>query len=153
MHAAPQYDDPFHESRQPVAPLVMVAVNGEARRTQLQELLWGAGFDVVLLDTGPQLLQYLYNSVAHEARPDLVICDAELEGIDGAQVCKISRAQDTLLPFIVLARPGTPGDFDSLELSDDACVLPADVEPRELKAAVLQLVGVPDERESLQAAP
>lgn len=153
MHAAPPYDDPFHESRQPSAPLVVIAVSGDQRRAQLQELLWGSGFDVVLLETGAQLLQYLYNSVAHEARPDLVICDAELDGIDGAQVCKISRAQDTLLPFIVLARPGTPGDFDSLELSDDACVLPADVEPRALKAAVLQQVEVPDERESLQATP
>ena len=143
MHVAPQIADPFHEQKQQLSPLVVVALHDATRRESMQALLARAGFDVVVLDTGAQLLQYLYNSVAHEARPDLVICDAELDGIDGAQVCKISRAQDTLLPFIVLARPGTPGDFDSMELNDDACVLSSDVDPQELTAVVQTLAGNP----------
>ncbi len=143
MHAVPEYADPFHEraEQQPVAPLVVVAMNEPGRRDRVIEALEDAGFDVVVLDTGAQLLQYIYNSVAHEARPDAVVCDAELDGIDGAQVCSISRAQDTLLPFVVFARPGTPGDFDFMELNDDACVVPADVEPATLMDEVRRLTG------------
>jgi CheY-like chemotaxis protein len=144
MHAAPAHSsDAFSEHAQPLAPLIVVAGTDALRRGAICEMLSGQGYEVTELDTGAQLLQYLYNSVVHETRPDLVVCDAELEGIDGAQICKISRAQDSLLPFIVFARPGTPGAFDSMELSDDACVLPADVDLEELRAAVLQLAGSP----------
>ena len=143
MHAAPQSADAYELQTQPASPLVVLAQSDPERRAVTQMLLLDAGYDVVVLDTGSQLLQYLYNSVAHEARPDLVVCDAELEGIDGAQVCKISRSQDTLLPFIVLARPGPAGAFDSMELNDDACVFEPDVEPETLMAEVLRLAGHP----------
>jgi len=122
---------------------VVVAEGDPDRRDRVAERLMSDGYDVVALETGAQLLQYLYNSLVHETRPDLVICDAHLEGIDGSQICKISRAQNTLLPFIVLARPGEPGAFDSLELYEDACVLASDVGLDELRAAVVRLAGGP----------
>jgi len=143
MHAAPAYSDELDHRSHEQNALVVVAEGDAQRRDRIADMLVHEGYEVLALETGAQLLQYLYNSVVHESRPNLVICDAELEGIEGAQVCKISRAQDTLLPFIVLSRPGTAGDFDSLELSDDACVLPSDVELPELRAAVFRLAGAP----------
>jgi len=140
MHVAPAIDDSFHESRQPGSARVVLALNEVSRLERIGELLVGRGYEVVALRDGASLLQYLYNSVVHESRPDLVICDAELEGVDGAQICMISRAQNSLLPFIVIARPGGPGAFDSMELSDDAVVLPADVDLDDLKAAVSRLL-------------
>ncbi|MBL8954503.1 MAG: response regulator [Myxococcaceae bacterium] len=140
MHAAPMVEDAFHETRQPASPLVVLALNDGARCAALEQALTADGYEVVTMRDGAALLQYLYNSVTHEARPDLVVCDAELDGVDGAQVCLISRSQDALLPFIVIARNGPAGAFDSLELFDEACVLSADVDLEELKAAVRRLL-------------
>jgi CheY-like chemotaxis protein len=141
MGAATLYSE--EPQRTPGSILVVLAAADPDRREAIARMLRGEGYELVALETGAQLLQYLYNSLAQQTRPDLVICDAELEGIDGAQVCIISRAQDELLPFIVVARDGVAGDFDSLELADDACVVCADVDLDELKANVVRLAGDP----------
>jgi CheY-like chemotaxis protein len=143
MHAAPSYADEFHESTQPSRTVVVLAASDDDRRDALAEQLTAEGYEVVAYKTGPELLQHLYNSVVHEARPDLVICSAELQGIDGAEVCRISRAQDSLLPFIVLAPMRDDDSNPLVELSDDACVLPASVDFEQLRAEVFRLVGAP----------
>lgn len=143
MNAAPHWAEDLDAHRQPDATLIIVAEGDVSRREAVSDMLLREGYDVMSFDSGAELLQYLYNSISHQLGPALVICDAELAGIDGAQVCKISRAQNTLVPFIVLARPGTPGAFDSMELVDDACVLNADVDLAELKASVVRLAGDP----------
>jgi two-component system response regulator MtrA len=142
MHAEPL-------SQAKVLPLkqegtrVVIAEGDDLLREALAESLSAEGYDVIAFKTGAQLLQYLYNEGLHEGRPDLVICAAELDGIDGSQVCKISRAQDNLLPFIVVARDGEAAGFDALELLDDAFVVKRPVNLTELHAAVLQLAGEP----------
>ncbi|MBK7864622.1 MAG: hypothetical protein IPJ65_39670 [Archangiaceae bacterium] len=126
------------------APLTVVVAAADAdRRQTICRMLGASGYEAVPLATGSELLHYLYNALPSRTRPDLVICDAELEGIDGAQVCLISRSQDALLPFIVLARPGIAGDFDSMELADEARVVPAEVDLDELKGSVIELAGDP----------
>jgi DNA-binding response OmpR family regulator len=131
------------ESALPDAPRVVVAEGDALLREQLARELSDLGYEVVSLRTGSELLQYLYNEGMRDGRPDLVICAAELEGIDGSQVCKISRAQDSLLPFIVLARAGEPAGFDALELLDDAFVVSRPIDFDELHEAVVQLAGEP----------
>jgi DNA-binding response OmpR family regulator len=143
MHTALAYNDSFHETVQPVAPLIVVADRDQHLRNELVRRLSDEGYDVIPLETGSQLLQYLYNEGVHEMRPDLVICGAELEGISGSQVCKVSRAQDQMLQFIVLAREGEAANFDALELIDDACVLQRPLNFSELHEAVTQLAGAP----------
>ena len=95
-----------------------------------REILESAGFEVRFPQNGGSVL----------TEPQL---HAELDGIDGSQVCKISRAQDNLLPFIVVAREGEAAGFDALELLDDAVVVNRPVNLTELHAAVLQLAGEP----------
>jgi two-component system response regulator MtrA len=143
MNAAEPLSNQPLQPLQHEAPLVVIAEGDDALRALLAESLLDDGYEVIALKTGAQLLQYLYNEGVHDARPDLVICAAELEGIDGAQVCKISRAQDDLLPFIVLAREGSAGPFDALELVDDAFVVNRPVNLSELRDAVVQLAGEP----------
>src|SRR3954471_15831402 len=130
MHAEPSSPSIWPSTSR--ATRVVVAENDEVLRTRIARTLAGEGYDVVVLRTGSQLLQYLYNEGMRDGRPDLVICGAELEGIDGAQVCLISHAQDNLLPFIVLAREGEAAQFDALELMDDACVVNRPVDFDEL---------------------
>jgi DNA-binding response OmpR family regulator len=141
MQAEPLQSTPWpNESK---ATRVIIADNDEVLRTGIARMLVAQGYDVVVLRTGAQLLQYLYNEGMREGRPDLVICGAELEGIDGAQICLIARSQDALLPFIVVARDGEAAEFDALELMDDACVLKRPVDLDELSEVVLQLAGEP----------
>jgi DNA-binding response OmpR family regulator len=140
MQAEPLQSSPFYESN---ATRVVIAENDEVLRTGIARTLAAKGYDVIVLRTGAQLLQYLYNEGMREGRPDLVICGAELEGIDGAQVCLIAHSQDSLLPFIVLARDGEAAEFDALELMDDACVVKRPVDLDELTDVVVELAGEP----------
>src|SRR5687767_10242618 len=142
VQAVPSYSD--DAAREPErATLVVLAMRDGLRRRAIANLVAKRGYQVLVLGSGSELLQYLYNSVGEPQPPGLVVCDAELDGIDGAQVCKISRAQNSLLPFIVIARPGFPGAFDSLELGDDACVVTSDVDLEDLKFWVETLAGDP----------
>jgi DNA-binding response OmpR family regulator len=141
MQPEPLQSSPFPLDAE--APRVVVADSDEMLRTGIARMLAARGYDVVVLRTGPQLLQYLYNEGMREGRPDLVICGAELEGIDGAQVCLIAHSQDNLLPFIVMAREGEAAQFDALELLDDACVVKRPVDLDELNDVVAQLAGEP----------
>ena len=129
--------------QEPDRQTVVVAMGDGLRRRAVANMLGRYGYAVQVFGTGSELLQYLYNSVGEAHAPVLVLCDAELDGIDGAQVCKISRAQNSLLPFIVIARAGFPGAFDSLELGEDACVVTSDVDLEDLKFWVETLAGDP----------
>ena len=142
MHVAPPPADEFAESVQPQSALVVLALEDDELRAEIAEALTDDGHEVVTLKTGAELMQYLYNSISHQPQPDLVICGAALGGIDGAQVCKISRSQNELLPFIVLARPGEAGAYDELELGDDAVVFRS-MDVGALRAAVARITGAP----------
>jgi DNA-binding response OmpR family regulator len=141
MHATPLQPDPLGESTRPGTPLVIIAIDDDEMRDALADQLDAEDYQVVAIKTGSELMQYLYNSVSHQPQPDVVVCSAALEGIDGSQVCKISRAQNNVLPFIVLARSGEAGAFDALELGDDARVFTTPVDVDELKAEIARLTG------------
>lgn len=142
MNAEPLQERSLYRSEEG-ATRVVVAEGDDLLRARLVQYLADIGYDVIAMRTGAQLLQYLYNEGLHEQRPDLVICAAELEGVEGAQVCMISRAQDNLLPFIVLAREGEAAAFDALELVDDAFVVRRPVDLDALHDAVVELAGEP----------
>lgn len=143
MHAAPALTDEFHDRQQLATKRVLIAETDGPRRESFAAMFEEDGYEVITLSTGEELFQYLYSERALTERPDVVICDAELKGIDGAQVCLITRAHDGDLPFIVLAREGVPGAFDALELQDEAVVLPSDVKFETLREAVGELAGEP----------
>ncbi|GAB3862925.1 response regulator transcription factor [Dactylosporangium cerinum] len=85
------------------------------------------GFTVELAGDGQQALD------AYDAeRPDLVVLDLMLPGIDGLEVCRRLRAQDRALPIIMLTALGEESDrVLGLELgADDYITKP--FSPREL---------------------
>jgi DNA-binding response OmpR family regulator len=85
------------------------------------------GFTVELAGDGQQALD------AYDAeRPDLVVLDLMLPGIDGLEVCRRLRAQDRTLPVIMLTALGEESDrVLGLELgADDYVTKP--FSPREL---------------------
>lgn len=62
-----------------------------------------AGYEVVGADTGPRGLE-----LAEQCRPDLVILDVMLPGIDGFQICRRLRARSGVPILLLTAR----GDVD-----------------------------------------
>ena len=89
-----------------------------------------AGFRCELAHTGPEGLEK-----ARATRPDLVVLDLMLPGLDGLAVCRALRA-DSALPIIMLTARSTEDDvLLGLELgADDYMTKP--FSPRELVARV-----------------
>nr|WP_030430089.1 response regulator [Allokutzneria albata] len=110
--------------------MVLVVEDDRAVREALQLSLRRQGHDVHVADSGEQGLAFL-----KEQRPDLVLVDLMLPGIDGFETCRRIRAEGDL-PIIVLT--ARSDDFDvvaGLEAgADDYVVKP--VEPRVLDARI-----------------
>jgi len=120
----------------------ILIVDDEPKITQIcRDYLTAAGFTVINAETGPMGL-----AAARRDRPDLIVLDLMLPGMDGLDVCRTLR-QDPLLtdiPIIMLtARVEETDKLIGLELgADDYITKP--FSPRELVArvrAVLRRTG------------
>jgi DNA-binding response OmpR family regulator len=96
-----------------------------------------AGFDTLVAGTGPMGLD-----LARKRRPDLVILDVMLPGLDGFSVCRELKASDDTrsIPVIMLTAKGAAADrIGGLELgADDYVTKP--FSPRELVLRVKALL-------------
>jgi two-component system response regulator MprA len=74
-----------------------------------------AGYTVSLAAGGEEAL-----AASLERRPDLVVLDVMLPGIDGLEVCTLLRAADPTLPILMLtARDCVPDDYMSKPFAFD----------------------------------
>ena len=121
-----------------MADLVLV-VDDEPKIVKLaQDYLERSGFRVVTAADGSDAL-----AVAREARPDLVVLDLNLPGMDGLDVCRSLRRHSDVPVIMLTARVEETDRLIGLELgADDYITKP--FSPRELVArvrAVLRRVG------------
>ncbi len=114
---------------------VLVVDDDEPIAASLRRALQYAGYRVSVAADGPSALA----AVAGE-RPDLVVLDRMLPGMDGVSVCRRLRARDDALPVLMLtARDGTADRIGGLDAgADDYLVKPFDYE--ELLARVRALL-------------
>jgi two-component system phosphate regulon response regulator PhoB len=112
----------------------------------VQRRLAQEGFDVIVATDGISGLQ-----IAKEHRPDLIVLDINMPGLDGLQVCQQLRAEPrhARLPILILSARASAADrVVGLELgADDYLVKP--FVPRELVArvnAILRRAGDPLEK-------
>ena len=108
-------------------PRILVVEDEPKTRATLVLYLEHAGFEVMEAATGPEALA--------AERPDLVVLDRMLPGLDGLEVCRRLR-EDGPLPVIFLTARSTEEDrLQGLDLgADDYVVKP--FSPRELVARV-----------------
>jgi len=108
-------------------PRILVVEDEPKTRKTLVLYLENAGFEVIEADSGPAALE--------AERPDLVVLDRMLPGMDGTEVCRRLRA-DGPVPVIFLTARSTEEDrLEGLDLgADDYVVKP--FSPRELVARV-----------------
>ena len=119
-------------------PKVLV-VDDEMKIARLvRDYLTEAGFDVALASTGPAAV-----AAVRSDRPDLVVLDLGLPGMDGYDVTRAIRGQSAIPIIMLTARSEETDRIVGLELgADDYVVKP--FSPRELVArvkAVLRRTG------------
>jgi len=87
----------------------------------VSDVLVTAGYEVVHALSGEEGIEKV-----HQEKPDLVLLDIVMPGMDGFEVCKILRADDSnnLMPIIMLTTQGDEDDkLTGLELGADDYIL------------------------------
>ena len=109
----------------------ILVVDDELKIARLvRDYLTEAGFDVVVAGSGPTAL-----ATARSDRPDLVVLDLGLPGMDGFDVTRALRAHSAIPIIMLTARSEETDRIVGLELgADDYVVKP--FSPRELVARV-----------------
>jgi CheY-like chemotaxis protein len=90
-----------------MARRVLVVEDNPLNMKLVRTLLQLAGYEVVEVQTGEEAVH-----VGRETRPDLVLMDIQLPGIDGLETCRRMR-RDPLLaktPIVALTSYAMPGD-------------------------------------------
>jgi DNA-binding response OmpR family regulator len=96
-------------------PATVLVVDDEPTLRQTLEFnLRQEGYDVALASDGPEAL-----TLARSRRPDLIVLDIMLPGMDGLDVCRILRGESTV-PILLLSARGEEVDrVIGLELGAD----------------------------------
>lgn len=114
----------------PMKPRVLVVDDDPALAEMLTIVLRGEGFDTAVVGDGTRALP-----VVRELRPDLVLLDLMLPGMNGIDVCKAIRAESGLPIVMLTAKSDTVDVVLGLESgADDYMVKP--FKPKELVARV-----------------
>lgn len=115
---------------EPMKPRVLVVDDDAALAEMLTIVLRGEGFEPFHVADGTQAL-----SAVREIRPDLVLLDLMLPGMNGIDVCRVLR-QDSGVPIVMLtAKSDTVDVVLGLESgADDYMVKP--FKPKELVARI-----------------
>jgi two-component system response regulator MtrA len=111
--------------------LVLVVDDDQDLAEMLGIVLTGAGIDVEMVDRGDEALEAF-----RETKPDLVLLDVMLPGIDGVEVCKLIRAE-SMVPIVMLtARGDTQDVVAGLEAGADDYIVKPFRHPSELVARI-----------------
>jgi DNA-binding response OmpR family regulator len=116
----------------PVGQCVLVVDDDPTVSDVVRRYLERAGFAVVLAGDGPAALDAFHELVQRGDRPDLVVLDLMLPGVDGLEVCRRMRFAVPELPVVMLTALGEEADrVLGLEIgADDYVTKP--FSPREL---------------------
>jgi two-component system, cell cycle response regulator DivK len=114
---------------------ILVVEDQEDNRRILHDLLTSAGYDVLAAMTGEEGV-----SLAERERPDLILMDVQLPGIDGLEATRRIKADPGLrtIPLIVVTSYALSGDDVKARTAgaDDYVTKP--FSPRALLAKVRQ---------------
>ncbi|MEJ5863081.1 response regulator transcription factor [Pseudomonas farsensis] len=116
-------------------PNILLVEDDNALSELIASYLQRNDFNVQVIARGDQVLE-----AAHRHKPDLVILDLMLPGLDGLQVCRLLRQESQSLPILMLtARDDSHDQVLGLEMgADDYVTKPC--EPRVLLARVRTLL-------------
>ncbi|MFD8566618.1 response regulator transcription factor [Streptomyces sp. NPDC059639] len=123
---------------------MLLAEDDRPIRNALERALALEGYVVTAVADGVEAI-----AAAHRSRPDILVLDVMMPGIDGLQVCRVLRAEGDRTPILMLtALVETPDRIAGLDAgADDYVVKPFDVEEvfARLRALLRRAVPVPEE--------
>ena len=112
-------------------PKVLVVDDDQDLAEMLGIVITGAGMDVEIVSRGDEAV-----NAFHENKPDLVLLDLMLPGIDGIEVCKQIR-QESMVPIVMLTAKGDSYDVVAgLEAGADDYIVKPLPHPSELIARI-----------------
>lgn len=85
---------------------VLVADDDPDMRAMMSRTLRRAGYDVIEVADGEQLLEVLGDGVLRHAPPDLVVSDIRMPGFSGIEVLAGLRRADWAMPVILITAFG-----------------------------------------------
>ncbi len=112
---------------------ILVIEDHEENRRILRDLLTSAGYEIIEAVTGEEGV-----TLAQTQRPDLILMDIQLPGLDGYEATRLIKAQPALsqIPIIAVTSYALSGDDRrALEAGCDAYVAKP-FSPRELLAKI-----------------
>jgi two-component system response regulator MprA len=118
-----------------MAPRILVADDDRAIRESVERALGLEGYDTLTASDGAKAL-----AAIEAGRPDLLILDVMMPGIDGLMVCRVLRAQRRPLPILMLTALAQTADrVEGLDAGADD-YLPKPFELDELLARIRALL-------------
>ena len=113
------------------ATRILLADDEEAITSELAPLLQRSGFEVAVARDGDEALR-----LAQTLRPDFIVLDVLMPGLNGREVCRRLRAAGNWTPVLLLTQVGTAGERAMAleEGADDYLNKPFD--PSELVARI-----------------
>jgi PAS domain S-box-containing protein len=139
LHLGPPDDEPARALEAPSRPLRVLVVDDSEDTTELLgTLLEMAGHSIQVAHTGPSALE-----VAAAFRPDAIILDIGLPGLDGYQVAQRLREDPALRSIALIAATGYGQEEDlrrSREVGFDRHLVKP-IDPGELQRLLAELVG------------
>ena len=122
-------------------PTILILDDEPANRLLLATILGGAGHDSIQASTGPEALE-----LARERRPDLIVLDLRLPGMDGPEFVKILRSDPAIAHIRLALYTGTERSTvlnDFMAISGIRHLVPKPGEPEEV-LRVIELALEPD---------
>lgn len=136
--------DPFvaRGARGPRSARILLAEDDEEIRRALESLLSFDGYEVLAVDNGGELMDYLSSWIlgdTDEAPADVIITDIRMPGFNGLSILEGMRARGWTLPVIVISAFGDRDTRERVERLGGAVFFAKPFEPIELERAVEEL--------------
>ncbi len=116
---------------------ILVIEDHEDNRRIMNDTLSAAGFEVIEAVTGDEGV-----AMAESERPDLILMDIQLPGIDGYEATRLIKAKPALrhIPIIVVTSYALSGDEVKAKEAGCDAYLAKPFRPRELLAKVREFL-------------
>lgn len=107
-------------------PLIFIVDDESKIRRLVAVNLESSGFDVMTADDGKRALEVLQHT---DVKPDLIVLDVMMPGLDGLEVLKIIRSHSPIPVIIVSARNDVRTKIEGFRLgTDDYIVKPFSID-------------------------
>lgn len=127
-------------TRSPLSDTILVADDSMTVLAMVSSRMTRAGYDVITATRGDDALR-----LVHEKRPRLVLLDVEMPGLDGVEVARRIRADESLagISIVLLTGLAEESEIAAGMAAGANAYLTKPFSPQDLQTQVAQLIGTP----------